>query len=83
MAPTPRPPNGVERPNGQHGRSTTTTLTDETKVPRIVADDGDGVVVDLDAARVRRLARPWPGWWGGREVASWTVAARSGCRGCA
>ena len=31
------------------------------------------VVVDLDAWRWR----PWPGWWGSREMACWSFAERS------
>jgi hypothetical protein len=34
-------------------------------------------VVDLQAWRRQRLTRPWPGWWGGREMATWTQAERS------
>jgi len=36
-------------------------------------------VVDIEAERHRRLAEPWPGWWGGAgEMRTWTWAARSG-----
>jgi hypothetical protein len=34
-------------------------------------------VVDLDERRSRRLARPWPGWWGRHELTTWTWAERS------
>jgi hypothetical protein len=37
----------------------------------------DGRVVDLDERRARRLSRPWPGWWGGHELSTWTWAERS------
>ena len=41
--------------------------------PTIIADARSGVVVDLDAWRWR----PWPGWWGSRELACWSFAERS------
>ena len=50
MTPRARPPNGVERPNGQPGRSTTRTLTDQTRISAIVAEDGDSVLLDRDGA---------------------------------
>jgi hypothetical protein len=34
-------------------------------------------VVDLTTWRARRLATPWPGWWGDAELRSWTWAERS------
>jgi hypothetical protein len=83
MTPRARPPNGVERPNGQPGRSTTRLLTDQTRISAIVADDGDGVLVDLDDRRARRLLRPWSGWWAGTELSTWTWAERTRCGDCA
>jgi hypothetical protein len=41
------------------------------------ADEGDGLVVDLDGHRIRRLLQPRPGWWGGHELRSATWAERS------
>ena len=35
------------------------------------------VMVDLDGHRMRRLLRPWPGWWGGHELRSATWAERT------
>jgi hypothetical protein len=46
---------GRKRPGGQPERSTTRTLTDQTRIAAIVADDGDSVLVDLDDHRMRRL----------------------------
>jgi hypothetical protein len=67
-----RPPNGLERPDGQPGRSTTRTLSDETKVDARIADAGDDVSADLVAWRCRHtqcVQRPlhdrmdwWPSW---------------------
>lgn len=34
-------------------------------------------ITDLADWRPRRLLAPWPGWWGGVEVRSWTWAERS------
>jgi hypothetical protein len=34
-------------------------------------------VTRLDDWKTSRLTRPWPGWWGGAEVRSWTWAERS------
>ena len=40
---------GRERPSGQPERSSTRTLTDQTRIATIVADDDDdSIVVDLD-----------------------------------
>jgi hypothetical protein len=39
-----------------------------------------GEVVDLEVERARRFATPWPGWWAGRELRSWTWAERSRSR---
>jgi hypothetical protein len=36
---------GRERPGGQPERSTTRTLTDQTRIAAIVVDDGDSVLV--------------------------------------
>jgi hypothetical protein len=44
-----------KRPGGQPERSTTRTLTDQTRIAAIVVDDGDSVLVDLDDHRMRRL----------------------------
>jgi hypothetical protein len=41
--------------------------------PTIIDDATSGIVVKLDAWRWR----PWPGWWGGREMACWSFAERS------
>jgi hypothetical protein len=46
---------GRERPGGQPERSYTRTLTDQTRIATIVADDGDRIVVDLDDYRAWRL----------------------------
>jgi len=56
------------------------TITDDAKVGASTTDVVDGVVVDLDDRRARRLLRPWPGWWGGRELrsASWAERSRRG-----
>jgi hypothetical protein len=51
-------------------------ILDGTSTSRIV-DEDDGLVVDLDGYRIRRLLRPWPGWWGGHELRSATWAERS------
>jgi hypothetical protein len=50
MASRARPPNGVERPNGQPGRSNSRTLTDQTRITHTVADAGDDVSGDLAEA---------------------------------
>jgi hypothetical protein len=73
---------GRERPDWQPERSTTRTLTDQTRIAAIVADDGDSVLVNLDDRRISRLLQPWPGWWGGRKLSSATWAERSRCGGC-
>jgi hypothetical protein len=41
--------------------------------PSIIDDATSGVVVKLDVWRWR----PWPGWWGSREMACWSFAERS------
>jgi hypothetical protein len=46
---------GRERPGGRPERSSTRTLTDQTRIATIVADDGDRIVVDLDDYRAWRL----------------------------
>jgi hypothetical protein len=50
-----RPVDGRERPGRQPERSTTRTLTDQTRIAAIVVDDGDSVLVDLDDHRMRWL----------------------------
>jgi hypothetical protein len=37
----------------------------------------DVIVTDLTTWRTRRLVAPWPGFWAGREMATWTWAERS------
>jgi hypothetical protein len=37
----------------------------------------DASVTRLDDWKVTRLDTPWPGWWGGAELHSWTWAERS------
>jgi hypothetical protein len=44
-----------ERPGGRPERSTTRTLTDQTRIAAIVADEGDSFLVDLDDHRTQRL----------------------------
>jgi hypothetical protein len=34
-------------------------------------------VTRLDDWKAARLAAPWPGWWAGREMVTWTLAERS------
>jgi hypothetical protein len=34
-------------------------------------------IIDLADFRHRRLLVPWPGWWAGCEMATWTWAERS------
>jgi hypothetical protein len=46
---------GRERPGGQPERSTTRTLTDQTRIVVIVLDDGDSLLVDLNGHRMQRL----------------------------
>ena len=48
------------------------TTTDTTARSQFVAS-----ITRLDDCRPRRLLAPWPGWWGGAEVHSWTWAERS------
>ena len=50
-----RAASGRERPGGQPERSSTRTLTDQTRITDIVADDGDNALVDLDDHLMRRL----------------------------
>ena len=68
------PDNGRGRaPDGRPGPDTSTTTTprpSETTTVVIVAQPPDRVVVDLDTWRWR----PWPGWWGSREMACWSEA---------
>ncbi len=66
----PVPPDAASDPKGP------------LKPPAVIPDSTPsiprpGVVVDLEVERARRLLRPWPGWWGGLEVRSWTWAERS------
>jgi hypothetical protein len=37
----------------------------------------DASVTRLDDWKASRLAAPWPGWWAGREMATWTWAERT------
>jgi len=57
MASRARPPNRVERPNGQPGRSTG-ILTQQTRSVVIVADGGDGDG-HVSAEAAEQLAWDW------------------------
>jgi hypothetical protein len=35
------------------------------------------IVTDLTDRRTRRLLAPWPGWWDGGELRTWTWAERT------
>lgn len=62
------------RPHGRPGRDTQQTPTPiRTADVLSVADGHGGVVADLNVWRWR----PWPGWWGSREMACWSFAERS------
>jgi hypothetical protein len=74
------PPDKRKRRPDQPAPRTNTLTADETrKVSDRVPDPADrgAAVVDLAERRIRRLTRPWPGWWGGHELRTWTWAERS------
>ena len=85
----PAPPDEQSRRLGQP--AALSTLDDhihrDAEGSQSVAATPDGrlgdeaTVADLDDYRSRRLARPWPGWWGGHELSTWTWAERTR-RGC-
>jgi len=53
------------------------TPTPTTGTTGVILAQRPDRVVDLDAWRLERLLAPWPGWWGGAELHSWTWAERS------
>ena len=72
-----RPPNVLERPDGQPGRSDTETLTDEERAAARIPDAGGEVSADLLAWRCRhgqcvpRPAHDPMDWWPAWALPSW------------
>ena len=70
-----RAADGPDTPSDHIAGSTARIAADPDRGP--VDGSTDGRVVDLDERRARRLTRPWPGWWAGQELTTWTMAERS------